>query len=109
MDIFCEVPITFTQAALGAVVDVPTLEGKATYDLPEGTQTGRQFSLGGKGIPQVNNPKRRGNLYFNVVVETPTKLSKEQRELLEKLELSLDGKSSPKRKKFFDTLKDILG
>ena len=108
MDIFCEVPITFTQAALGAQVDVPTLEGKATYDIPEGTQTGRQFSMGGKGIPQVNNPKRRGNLYFNVVVETPTRLSKEQRELLQKLELTLDGKSSPKRKKFFDTLKDFF-
>ena len=108
MDIFCEVPITFTQAALGAVIDVPTLEGKATYDLPEGTQTGRQFSMGGKGIPQVGNPKRRGNLYFTVVVETPTRLSKEQRELLQKLELTLDGKSSPKRKKFFDTLKDFF-
>ena len=108
MDIFCEVPISFTQAALGAVIEVPTLEGKATYDLPEGTQTGRQFSMSGKGIPQVGNPKRRGNLYFTVVVETPTRLSKEQRELLQKLELTLDGKSSPKRKKFFDTLKDFL-
>ena len=107
-DIFCEVPITFTQAALGAVIEVPTLEGKASYDLPESTQTGRQFSMGGKGIPQVNNPKRRGNLYFTVVVETPTRLSKEQRELLQKLELTLDGKSSPKRKKFFDTLKDFF-
>ena len=108
MDIFCEVPISFTQAALGAVIEIPTLEGKATYDLPEGTQTGRQFSLSGKGIPQVGNPKRRGNLYFTVVVETPTRLSREQRDLLQKLEQSLDGKSSPKRKKFFDTLKDFF-
>ena len=108
MDIFCEVPISFTQAALGDSIDVPTLEGKATYDIPEGTQTGRQFSMGGKGIPQVNNPKRRGNLYFNVVVETPTRLSKEQKDLLLQLDKSLDGKCSPKRKKFFDTLKDFF-
>ena len=108
MDIFCEVPITFTQAALGDSIEVPTLEGKATYDIPEGTQTGRQFSMGGKGIPQVNNPKRRGNLYFNVVVETPTRLSKEQKDLLLQLDKTLDGKCSPKRKKFFDTVKDFF-
>ena len=108
MDVFCEVPITFTQAALGAQIDVPTLDGKTTYEIPEGTQTGRQFVMGGKGIPQVGNPKRRGNQYFTVVVETPTKLNKEQKELLEKLEASLEGKSGPKRKKFFDTLKDFF-
>jgi len=108
MDVFCEVPISFTQAALGAQIEVPTLDGKATYEIPEGTQTGRQFVMGGKGIPQINNPKRRGNQYFTVVVETPTKLTKEQKELLRQLDDSLDGKSSPKRKKFFDTLKDFF-
>jgi len=108
MDVFCEVPITFTQAALGAQIEVPTLDGKTTYEIPEGTQTGRQFVLGGKGIPQVGNPKRRGNQYITVVVETPTRLTKEQKELLRQLDDSLDGKSSPKRKKFFDTLKDFF-
>lgn len=108
MDVICEVPITFTQAALGAQIQVPTLDGKVAYDIPEGTQTGRQFVLGGKGVPQVGNPKRRGNHYFNVVVETPTKLTREQKELLRKLDDSLDNKSSPKRKKFFDTLKDFF-
>ena len=108
MDVFCEVPITFTQAALGAEIQIPTLDGKASYEIPEGTQTGRQFVLGGKGIPQIGNPKRRGNQYFTVVVETPTKLTKEQKELLRQLDDSLDGKSSPKRKKFFDTLKDFF-
>ena len=108
MDVFCEVPITFTQAALGAQIEVPTLDGKTTYEIPEGTQTGRQFALGGKGIPQVGNPKRRGNQYITVVVETPTRLTKEQKELLRQLDDSLDGKSSPKRKKFFDTLKDFF-
>ena len=107
-DVFCEVPITFTQAALGAEIQVPTIDGKTTFEIPEGTQTGKQFVMGGKGIPFVNNPKRRGNQYFTVVVETPTRLTKEQKELLRQLDDSLDGKSSPKRKKFFDTLKDIF-
>ncbi len=108
MDVFCEVPITFTQAALGAQIEVPTLDGKQTFEIPEGTQTGRQFTISGKGIPQVGNPKRRGNHYFNVVVETPTKLTREQKELLRQLDDTLDGKSSPKRKKFFDNLKDFF-
>ena len=108
VDVWCEVPISFTQAALGSVIEVPTIDGKTTFDLPEGTQTGREFTIAGKGIPYVNNPKRRGNHRFVVVVETPTKLTKEQRELLEKLEKSIDGKTNPKRKKFFDTLKDFF-
>ncbi len=108
MDVLCEVPITFTQAALGSVIQVPTLDGKKDFDLPEGTQTGKEFTISGVGIPQVGNPKRRGNQRFTVVVETPTKLTKEQRELLEKLEKTLDGKTNPKRKKFFDTIKDFF-
>ena len=108
MDVFCEVPITFTQAALGAQIEVPTLDGKTAFDIPEGTQTGRQFTIAGKGIPQVGNPKRRGNQYVTVVVETPTRLTKEQKELLRQLDDSLEVKSSPKRKKFFDTLKDFF-
>ena len=108
MDVLCEVPISFTQAALGSVIQVPTLDGKKEFDLPEGTQTGREFVISGVGIPQVGNPKRRGNQRFTVVVETPTKLTREQRELLEKLEKTLDGKTSPKRKKFFDTIKDFF-
>ena len=108
VDVFCEVPITFTQAALGAEIEVPTLDGKVKYDLPEGTQTGKSFILSGKGIPMVNNPKRRGNQIFTVVVETPQRLTKEQKELLRKLEDTMDGSGNPKRKKFFDTLKDFF-
>lgn len=108
MDVLCEVPITFTQAALGSVIEVPTLDGKKSFDLPEGVQTGKEFSLAGVGIPQIGNPKRRGNQRFTVVVETPTKLTKEQRELLEKLEKTLDGKTNPKRKKFFETVRDFF-
>ena len=106
MDVLCEVPITFTQAALGAEIQVPTLDGQVTYDLPEGTQTGTIFTIAGKGIPEVNNPRRRGNQRFTVVVETPTKLSKEQKELLRQLDGTLE--VTPKRKKFFDTIKDLF-
>ena len=107
-DVFCEVPISFTQAALGAEIEVPTLEGKVKYSIPEGTQTGKEFILAEKGIPDVSNPRRRGRHRFTVVVETPTKLTKEQRELLQRLDETLDNKSTPKRKKFFDNLKDFF-
>ena len=107
-EVFCEVPITFTQAALGAEIDVPTLEGKTKFQIPEGTQTGKDFTLSGKGIPNVSNPRYRGNLHFTVVVETPTKLTKEQRELLQKLDDTMDAKANPKRKRFTDRLKDLF-
>ncbi len=106
--VFCEVPITFTQAALGSEIEVPTLDGKVKFEIPEGTQTGKLFTLPGRGIPSVNNPKRRGDHRFAVVVETPTRLTKEQKELLRQLDDSLDGKSSPKRNKFFDTIKEFF-
>ncbi len=106
MDVLCEVPITFTQAALGATIQVPTLDGKESFELPEGTQTGREFVLRGKGIPDVSNPRRRGDHRFTVVVETPTHLTKEQRELLRQLDGSLE--ETPRRKKFFENLKDFF-
>ena len=108
MLVYCEVPITFTQAALGAQIQVPTLDGTVTYDIPEGTQTGTVFTLRDKGIPAVGNPRRRGDEKFTVVVETPTKLTKEQRDLLRQLDEGLDEKASPKRKKFFDMVKDFF-
>ena len=107
-DVLCEVPITFPQAALGAEIDVPTIDGKVTYEIPEGTQTGKEFVLREKGIPEVNNPRRRGNHRFTVVVETPTKLTKEQKELLRQLDATLDHNETPKIKKFFETVKDFF-
>ena len=106
--VYCEVPISFTQAALGGEIEVPTLDGKVTFEVPEGTQTGKLFTLSGKGIPAVNNPKRRGDHRFSVVVETPTRLTREQKELLRKLDDTLETKSSPKRNKFFDTIKEFF-
>ena len=108
MEVYCEVPISFTQAALGAKLQIPTLDGKEEFEIPEGTQTGKTFTMFGKGIPNVHNPKRRGNHHFTVVVETPTKLTREQKELLMKLDETLDGGSSPKRNKFFDTIKNFF-
>ena len=107
-DVLCEVPISFTQAALGAKILVPTLDGKVEYEIPEGTQTGKEFVLREKGIPEVNNPRRRGNHRFTVVVETPTKLTKEQKELLRQLDETLVQAETPKIKKFFDNLKDFF-
>ena len=108
MEVYCEVPISFTQAALGAQIQVPTLDGKLTFEIPEGTQTGKTFTISGKGIPSVNNPRRRGNHNFTVVVETPTKLTREQKELLRKLDESLDKTETPKIKKFFENLRDFF-
>ena len=107
-DVICEVPISFTQAALGAKILVPTLDGKVEYEIPEGTQTGREFVLREKGIPEVNNPRRRGNHRFTVVVETPTRLTKEQKELLRQLDETLLQAETPKIKKFFENLKDFF-
>ena len=103
--VLCEVPITFTQAALGAEIQVPTLDGKIAFTIPEGTQTGTVFTLAGKGIPMINS-HRRGDQKFAVIVETPTKLTKEQKELLRQLEEGIE--TTPKRKKFFDTVKDFF-
>ena len=106
MDVLCEVPISFGQAALGAEIQVPTLDGKMPYEIPEGTQTGTVFTLPGKGIPEVGNSRRRGSQRFTVVVETPTRLTREQKELLRQLDGSME--ETPKRKKFFDSIKDLF-
>ena len=105
-DVLCEVPISFTQAALGATIQVPTLDGKVDYEIPEGTQTGREFVLRDKGIPEVGNSRRRGDHRFTVVVETPTHLTREQKELLRQLDGTIE--VSPKRKKFIDNLKNFF-
>jgi len=107
-DVLCEVPISFAQAALGAEIEVPTLDGKVKFEIPEGTQTGKEFVLRDKGIPQVGNARRRGNHRFTVVVETPTKLTKEQRELLRQLDATMAQAETPKIRKFFENLKDFF-
>jgi molecular chaperone DnaJ len=75
------VPITFVEAALGATIKVPTLEGDMDYEIPEGTQTGTRFTLREKGMPSVNG-KRRGNLTFRVIVDVPKNLNAKQKDML---------------------------
>ena len=106
-DVYCEMPITFTQAACGAEVEVPTLDGKVRYTIGEGTQTGTTFRLKGKGIPYVNG-RSRGDQYVTVVVETPTRLTREQKDLLHKFEEATSESAQPKRKKFFEKLRDAF-
>ncbi len=102
--IYCEVPITFTEATLGAEIDIPTLEGTQKYTVPEGTQYGTSFTLRGKGMPDVNSG-RRGDLIFTVTVEVPKNLSAKQKELLGAFAESLGENNNSKKsgflKKFF--------
>ena len=82
-DVLCEAPITFTQAVLGGEMEIPTIDGKVKYDIPEGTQTGTTFRLRGKGIPNLNG-RGRGDQYVTVYIETPRNLNREQKEALKK-------------------------
>ena len=88
-DLHCSVPISFTTAALGGEIEVPTLEGKAAIDIPEGTQAGKQFRLRGKGIKGVRG-SYPGDLYCHISIETPIKLSEHQRKLLKEFDESLN-------------------
>lgn len=103
-NVYCEVPISFSEAALGASIDIPTLDGKTEkYTIPEGTQTGTSFTLKGKGIPDVNT-KRKGDYILNVVVETPKNLTNEQKKLLEKFAETLGEGNTGKKQNFFKKL-----
>lgn len=106
-DVWCEMPITFTQAALGADVTVPTLDGKVQYHVHEGTQPGDVFKLKGKGIQSLHG-RSRGDQFVQVTVEVPKNLSKRQKELLQELDNNTDDKNYQKRKSFFSKLKDLF-
>mgnify|MGYP002542189121 FL=1 len=100
-DIYCEVPITFTEATLGAEIDIPTLEGKEKFTVPEGTQTGTSFTLKQKGVLYVNNSSRRGDLIITVVIEVPKNLSSAQKEKLREF-AELSGETNyTKKTRFF--------
>lgn len=106
-DVWCEMPVTFTQAALGADVEVPTLDGKVSYHIHEGTQPGDVFRLKGRGIPSLHG-RSRGDQYVQVTVEVPKNLNKRQKELLAELDNASDDKNYQKRKSFFSKLKDLF-
>ena len=104
-DVYCEVPISFSEAALGAEIDIPTLDGKTRkYTIPEGTQTDTNFTMRGEGIADINS-KRRGDLIVTVNVETPQNLTQEQKKLFEELAKSLGEKTgASSRQSFFKNL-----
>ena len=106
-DIYCEIPITYAQAVLGAEITVPTIDGKVAYTIAEGTQTGTTFRLHGKGVKYINRDAH-GDQYVTVNVEVPKKLTKKQKDLLKDFDASLDEKNHQKRTSFFKKLKEKL-
>ena len=105
-DVYCEVPVTFTQLALGDSIVVPTIDGKVQYSIAEGTQPGTTFRLKGRGIPFTNG-RGRGDEYIRVNIEVPKGLNSKQKEKLREFADTLqDGKNYTKRKSFFEKLKD---
>jgi molecular chaperone DnaJ len=109
-DLHCEMPISYAKAALGGEIEVPTLGGKVSFTIPEGTQTGKTFRLKGKGVKGVRSGYA-GDLFCHVIVETPVKLTDKQKDLLREFErLTNDGgaKHSPQSKGWMDKVKDFF-
>ena len=109
-DLHCQVPVSMPTAALGGEIDVPTLSGKATIDIPEGTQSGKTFRLRGRGVKGVRS-SYPGDLYCHIVVETPVKLTEHQRKLIKELDESFrkgGHKHSPNDKGWFEKAKDFF-
>ena len=106
-NLHCVVPISFPQAALGTEIQVPTLEGEQMLKIPEGTQSGNTLKLRGKGIPVLNG-HGKGNLFVEVRVQTPTKLTKRQRELLQELQGIAQVENKPQRTSILGKMKDIF-
>jgi molecular chaperone DnaJ len=107
-NLFCEVPVSFSTAALGGEVNVPTLDGQAQLKIPAGTQGGTPFKLRGKGVPSLNSHSR-GDLIVRVAVEVPTRLNAEQRKKLEEFSALMGEENSPLHKGFFEKAKEFFG
>jgi molecular chaperone DnaJ len=108
-DLFCRVPISMVAAALGTEISVPTLDDKdALVKIPEGTQSGKQFRLRGRGMPVLRS-RETGDLYVQAVVETPQNLTRRQRELLAEFEKDSSNATSPETSGFFAKVKDFFG
>ncbi len=108
-DLYCAMPISFAQAALGAKIKIPTLNGEADLEIPEGTQSGQIFRQKGKGLPNPHGGK--GDLYIDIRVVIPSKLTREQRRLMEQLHqtVKVENKPAERSSSFFDKVKDIFG
>lgn len=107
-DLYCVMPISMSQAALGTEILVPTLEGEEKLRIPEGTQTGSNFKLKNKGVPVLNG-RGRGDLFVEVKVQTPTKLTKRQRELLQELHTTVSVENKPVSRSLLNRVKEIFG
>lgn len=107
-DLICQVPVSFPQAALGAQLEVPTLEGKVTMKLPAGTQSGKVFRLRGKGL-QALGGYGKGDQLVTVTVEVPEVITPRQRTLLEQLANEMGSDTHPRQRTFLDKLKDLFG
>jgi len=107
-DLHCVIPISFAQAALGTEIQVPTLEGEHTLKVPDGTQSGTTMRIKGKGVPVLNG-HGKGDLFVEVRVQTPGKLNKRQRELLQELEGMTRVENKPQRRTLLGKVKDIFG
>jgi molecular chaperone DnaJ len=106
-EILCDMPISFAQAALGTSIEVPTLDGPAKLKIPGGTQTGKVFRLKGKGVPSLSGGGR-GDQHVRVFVETPTHLTREQRELLEKFASISGEETNPQSRTFWEKVHDLV-
>jgi len=106
-DLVCQIPISFTQAALGGEIEVPTLKGTDRFTIPSGTQHGEVFKLKGRGLPDIRSYKA-GDQVIQIMVEIPKKLSERQKQLLREFFASEDSSVMPQRKGFLDKLKDML-
>ena len=107
VEVICEIPISFPQAALGAEIDVPTLEGIIKYTIPEGTQSGSIFRVKGKGIPRIRG-YGRGDELIKIIVEVPKKLNEKQKELLKEYAEGCGEEVNEQKKTFFDKVKDAF-
>ncbi|MHC1693780.1 MAG: molecular chaperone DnaJ [Eubacteriales bacterium] len=103
-NVYCEIPITFVEAALGGTIKVPTIDGQVDHTLPEGTQTGTLFTLKNRGIQHLNSTSR-GDHFFRVIVEVPTSLDKKQKDLLRSFAESTGNKNYAKRTSFLKKMK----
>lgn len=106
-DLVCQIPVSFTQAALGSKLDVPTLKGTEQMDLPAGTQHGEVFKLKGKGLPDLRST-RNGDELVQILIEVPRKLTEKQKQLLKEFSATEDGQGMPQRKSFLEKLKDMF-
>ncbi|MCR5340245.1 MAG: molecular chaperone DnaJ [Saccharofermentans sp.] len=105
---FCDVPITYAQAALGGEIEVPTIYGKEKFNLKEGTQPGDTSILRGRGIPNKSNPNMKGDHTLKFYIEVPTGLSREQKQLLMQFNNTLTDRNYTKRSQFFQKIKNIF-